>query len=100
MGNDLGEPRNAGVGFGSGTEGVLRKTGALCIRRGLADCAESARAGAPVAVSSAIVAAKQIILPDGRMRSLREIRFLIVFSFFLGAVRRFLSLLRSAIRGS
>ena len=83
----MGEPRKSGVSLWYGTEGVLRKTGAFCIWTGLADFAESAWAGAPVATSSAIVAAKQM-------------RFFIVISFFLGAVRRFLLLLSSASRVS
>jgi hypothetical protein len=99
-GNDRGDPRKAGAGSWYGNEGVLRKPGAFCICPGLADLAEFAWAGAPVATSSAIVAAKQIILPDGRMCFLREIRFFIVFSFFLGAERRFLPFQRPAIRGS
>lgn len=97
-GNDRVDPRKYGTGLWYGNEGVLRKRVAFCIWTGLTDRAESAWADAPVATSSAIVAAKQNILPAGRMRFLKDIGFFILVSFFLGAVRRFLPLLSSAVR--
>jgi hypothetical protein len=50
-----------------------------------------------VAISNATVAAMHIILPAGRVWFPSVIKFFIVGSFFVGAVRRFLVLLSSTI---